>query len=498
MKIISKIIVFVFVLCTQYLLGQSDGNYLPYELPGHTAVKYNTYLMNPAFPIFGKNESQITFFHRNQWMGFKEDKFNTFGLSYGKKWGGDAGKKTVVDDGNNMAHGLIFQRTASIFANTGVLGNYVHQVEISDDNFLRLGINAVFARSSINKSKVRANVNDPLIENAKAVSIINIQPGFDINFNEMHFGITAENLLDYAFSAGEMAVPFNEKSLTAHAMYRHALDSNSDFLEDAVFTVLAKGKKSSDNFQFGGHVMLDAKMGWAYAGYDQKYGAFGGLGFNIANHVSIGFGYEQSVAAYVSELGGSYDIVLSYQFGGKHHIKPPKVTPTPPTPPAPVVEKPKPAVATPTVSETKTPTTPPTPPAPVVEKPKPAVATPTVKETKTPTTPPPAPKRPKSISDQLTERMTLVEDKIAGAGIPEGNYVVIGVYRNPSGAYDMLKKVRQLGLSVFSFKHPENQMTYLYIEKPFASRGEAGEAMINLLRRPEFKNSRVWVLKVGK
>ena len=469
MKIISKITVLVFVLCTQYLLGQSDGNYLPYELPGHTAVKYNTYLMNPAFPIFGKNESQITFFHRNQWMGFKEDKFNTFGLSYGKKWGGDAGKKTVVDDGNNMAHGLIFLRTASNFANTGVLGNYVHQVEISDDNFLRLGINAVFARSSIDKSKVRANVNDPLIENAEAVNIINIQPGFDINFNEMHFGITAENLLDYAFSAGEMAVPFNEKSLTAHAMYRHALDSNSDFLEDAVLTVLAKGKKSSDNFQLGGHVMLDAKMGWAYAGYDQKYGAFGGLGFNIANHVSIGFGYEQSIAAYVSELGGSYDIVLSYQFGGKHHIKPPKVTPTPPTPPAPAVEKPKPAVATPTVSETKT-----------------------------PTTPPPAPNKPKPISEQLKDRMTLVEDKIAGAGIPEGHYVVIGVYRNASGAYDMLKKVRQLGLSVFSFKHPENQMTYLYVEKPFASRGEAGEAMINLLRRPEFRNSKVWVLKVGR
>ena len=469
MKIISKITVLVFVLCTQYLLGQSDGNYLPYEWPGHTAVKYNTYLMNPAFPIFGKNESQITFFHRNQWMGFKEDKFNTFGLSYGKKWGGDAGKKTVVDDGNNMAHGLIFQRTASIFANTGVLGNYVHQVEISDDNFLRLGINAVFARSSIDKSKVRVNVNDPLIENAKAVNIINIQPGFDINFNEMHFGITAENLLDYAFSAGEMAVPFNEKSLTAHAMYRHALDSNSDFLEDAVLTVLAKGKKSSDNFQLGGHVMLDAKMGWAYAGYDQKYGAFGGLGFNIANHVSIGFGYEQSIAAYVSELGGSYDIVLSYQFGGKHHIKPPKVTPTPPTPPAPAVEKPKPAVATPTVSETKT-----------------------------PTTPPPAPNKPKPISEQLKDRMTLVEDKIAGAGIPEGHYVVIGVYRNASGAYDMLKKVRQLGLSVFSFKHPENQMTYLYVEKAFASRGEAGEAMINLLRRPEFRNSKVWVLKVGR
>lgn len=37
---------------------------------------------------------------------------------------------------------------------------------------------------------------------------------------------------------------------------------------------------------------------------DRKYGIFGGLGFNIANHFSIGFGYEQTVANYVAELGG--------------------------------------------------------------------------------------------------------------------------------------------------------------------------------------------------
>lgn len=65
--------------------------------------------------------------------------------------------------------------------------------------------------------------------------------------------------LDYAFSTGEMAVPFNEKSLTAHVMYRHALDS--DFLEDAVLT-LRKGKKSNDNFQYGAPLILDATK-WA-------------------------------------------------------------------------------------------------------------------------------------------------------------------------------------------------------------------------------------------
>ncbi|AVM50588.1 PorP/SprF family type IX secretion system membrane protein [Capnocytophaga sp. oral taxon 878] len=469
MKRILYILIIVLALGSNALWAQSEGNYLPYELPGHTAVKYNTYLMNPAFPIFGKNEQQITFFHKNQWMGFKEDKFNTFGLSYGKKWGGDAGKKNVLDDGNNMFHVMVFQRTASIFANTGVLGNYVHQVEVSDDNFLRLGINAVFARSSIDKGRVRTNVNDPLIENAKGASMVNIQPGFDINFGKLHFGITAENLLDYSFSAGEMAVPFNEKSFTTHAMYRHYLDSNSDFLEDAVFTVLAKGKKSKDNFQLGGHLMLDAKMGWAYAGYDQKYGAFGGLGFNIGTHFSVGFGYEQSIANYVAELGGSYDVVLSYQFGGKHHIKPPKAPSTPPSAPP----------------------TPPTPP-----QPKPTVATPTT-TTATPTTPPQPPKK-KTVLQELEGRMSLVVDNIANSGIPEGHYVVVGVYKNPRGAFEMLNKIKQMGIKAFTFKHPENLMTYIYIEKPFPTRGEAGEALINLLRKPEFYNSKVWVLKVGK
>ena len=203
-------------------------------------------------------------------------------------------------------------------------------------------------------------------------------------------------------------------------------------------------------------------------GYDRKYGIFGGLGFNIANHFSIGFGYEQTVANYVAELGGSYDVMLSYQFGGKHHIKPPKAEPPKPTPPP----APAPKPVTP-VAETKTATTePPAPPA--------------------------TPKKPKTLTQQLNERMTLVVDKIAGWGIPEGHYVVVGVYKNPRGAFEMLRNIKNLGINALTFKHPENDMTYVYIEKPYATRGEAGEAMINLLQRPNFKNSKVWVLKVGK
>jgi sporulation domain protein len=248
-------------------------------------------------------------------------------------------------------------------------------------------------------------------------------------------------------------------------MYRKELDSRSDFLEDGFFSVYAKAKRTKDNFQMGGHVMLDVPLGWAYAGYDQKYGAFGGLGFNVTNHLSVGFGYEQTIANYVAELGGSYDVVVSYQFGGKHHIKKPiKTTPPEPT----VVTPPTPKVVTPTVTETKTPT---------VETPKTTTKTPTVQE-------------------ELDKRIRVVEDpKIEG--IAQGYYVIAGVFQNPKGAYQMRRDIENLGIKVFTFKNKENGMHYIYIDRAYESRGEAGETLLNLLKRPEFKNSNIWVLKVG-
>ena len=57
MKIRIHILIIAFVLGAFWSWAQGDGNYLPYEMPGHTAVKYNTYLMHPTFPIFSKNES---------------------------------------------------------------------------------------------------------------------------------------------------------------------------------------------------------------------------------------------------------------------------------------------------------------------------------------------------------------------------------------------------------------------------------------------------------
>lgn len=98
--------------------------------------------------------------------------------------------------------------------------------------------------------------------------------------------------------------------------------------------------------------------------------------------------------------------------------------------------------------------------------------------------------------DELSKRIKVVEDDIDN--IPPGYYVIVGVYNNPGGAYKMTQEIRQkLEVDVATFMHP-NGLTYIYVDKPYETRGDAGERLINLLRRPEFKNSKAWILKVGK
>jgi sporulation domain protein len=103
-----------------------------------------------------------------------------------------------------------------------------------------------------------------------------------------------------------------------------------------------------------------------------------------------------------------------------------------------------------------------------------------------------------TVQNVLNERILLVEDKIsAAAGVPEGYYVIAGVYKNRQGALLMKESISNLGIKADIFTHPNNNMTYIYIENVYVSRGAAGNRILGLLRRPEFFNAKLWVLKVG-
>ena len=125
------------------------------------------------------------------------------------------------------------------------------------------------------------------------------------------------------------------------------------------------------------------------------------------------------------------------------------------------------------------------------------MVTPTVTVTETPTVTKTPTTQTKTVEDRIRDRIRVVEDDIDN--IPPGYYVILGVYNSPGGAYKIINEIRQkLDLEVASFLHPNNNFTYIYVDKPYKTRGEAGERLISILRRPEFKNSKAWILKVGK
>lgn len=467
-------IILLFILLPMRITAQEGGHYFPYEMPGHSAVKFNSYLMNPAFPIMGLEESHIAFYHRNQWLNYNNH-FTANALSYGKKW-----------TEQNMFHGMLFQKKAGVFSNYGLLGNYIHQIEISDDNYLRLGVNAMVGISGISKGNVIVNQqDDPLLANMTSSGMININPGFDMNFGMIHFGISAENLLDYAFSSGEMAVPFADKSLTGHLMYRYEMLSGYGMLEEAVFTAMAKVRRTSENMQLGGHAMLDMPtLGWVYAGYDQKYGMFGGLGFNVSPNFSASFGYEQGIGSYVSNLGGTYELNLIYQFGGDRHLRAKKLKETVRAKEqakeeerkrlANAKEKPEKPKETPKteIAERTTPTTPTTPA--VTEKPKEERVVDPIKE--------------------LETRLRVREDRIASERLPVGYYVIVNVFRDPRNAYRYIQEMQKQGEKVSGFVNPINNMTYVYVENSVQTPNAAGELMSLYTRNRKFEN--IWILKV--
>lgn len=463
-----------FISCANFVFAQENAYYLPYELPGHSAVKFNTYLFNPALPILGQERSHIAFYHRNQWLNYKNH-FTTNAISYGKKW-----------TSTNMFHGMIFQKKAGVFSNFGVLGNYIHQVEISDDNYLRLGVNLMIGMSGISQSDIIVNqTDDPLLANVSNSGMINLQPGFDINFGAMHFGLTAENLLDYAFSSSEMAVPFAEKSLTGHAMYRYEMLSGYGMLEEAVFQVMLKAKATSDNMQLGGNIVLDMpNLGWVYGGYDRKYGVFAGLGFNVSSHFSAGFSYEQGIGTYASNLGGSYDLVLAYQFGGDRHIRAKQLREK-----VEAKEREKELAKQKKAEEAAKPKIPEKEEA-VVESKEKQPTTPA-----TPTTPKKEEvKKPADPIKELEMRLRVREDKIANEIIKEGYYVVVGVFGNKRNAYRFIQSIKDQGVNASGFVNPITNMTYVYLDQPVSTPNEAGEILSTNLKKKGFEG--IWILKV--
>ena len=449
-RLFTPIRILFFTLLASCLQAQEQsGFYLPYQMPTHAFVRFNTFVANPAFPlIVNYQEHNVGLYYRSQWTGYTDSNFSLMGLSYGYNW------KEI-----NTVNAFLYKQNASIMTNYGVVLGYGHLVEISDQFKIHMGLNVIPTFSGLDKGRIRvADPNDPLLNVGNSFGI-NIQPGVNIALGNFHFGGTAENLIDYSLGAKKAMTGFRDKTFTAHLMYREPLDSRNDLLENGYWSVMLKGTKEYDGLNFGGGALFDLPaLGWVNLGYTQRNGLLAAVGVNIRQQWSIGIEYENPIGVKVPQLGNTFGVYLNMQFGGERQKRTPPPTPKPP--------RPKPI------------------PVPVDTLPK-----------SKPLPPPPPPKTDEDLQKDNTIPNRPVDKKIEKIdGVVKGHYVIIGVYANPKNAFDFKQRMSKR-YTIGSFVKPQNSYTYVYLGAGAMSLEEAQKVMMQNALKPDFYSG-IWVLEV--
>src|SRR5690606_29352658 len=133
------------------------------------------------------------------------------------------------------------------------------------------------------------------------------------------FGVSINNLVLYATNASEFISQDNQKqSVQAHLMYSGYMES-AGFFDESRFSGLVRSEFKNDKTVLSAVAMLMVPKGiWAQVGYNNLYGASGGLGLNITKQIAIEYNFEKALGD-LTDFGPSHEITLAYKFNNREN-----------------------------------------------------------------------------------------------------------------------------------------------------------------------------------
>ncbi len=302
-KALLFIVFFYGTLQTLHSQGQGDG-VVSFSLPVRNSLKFNRFLINPAFSFVREQSTYLSFYNKRQWTQF-ENAPQTYLFAYSGRF----------QENEGMAVGL-FQQNYGILTTFGVLTNFAHNIMLQEDSNLTFGMNVGFYKSGVNKGKIVTNYSDPSLENIPSNTLITINPGINYGTAFLDFGVSVNNLILYNLKTSKIVEEDPEKSIEAHIMHTGYLNTNG-FFDQSKFSALVKSELKKEKTIISGLMMLTIPNGmWAQAGYNSVYGMSAGMGLNISPKISIEYNFEKGTGN-LSNFGASHEIVFAYKFKNK-------------------------------------------------------------------------------------------------------------------------------------------------------------------------------------
>ena len=297
------LLLMVFVMAFTAVNAQ-DAPVLTFSVPYQNNVKYNRFLINPAFSFVREDNTYITIYHRNQWVQY-DDSPKVYMLSYNGKF----------TDKTGFGFG-IYQQRLGVISSFGGIANYAYNVKIKDKFNVTLGFNVAYYNSGIDKNRTITEEPDPVLLAMRNNSLVSIKPGINVGYKGFDFGIYAENFVDYDFKSAGMAKLFTNKTYSGHAMYTYQIANGKDLFKDSMLRVMLRGR-TSEEFGFGvsGSFLADfPSFGWLQTGIDDYYGVAIGAGFHFTKRLSLGYTFERTTKEGLVNLGPTHEITMVFAF----------------------------------------------------------------------------------------------------------------------------------------------------------------------------------------
>ncbi|GEL10479.1 type IX secretion system membrane protein, PorP/SprF family [Flavobacterium glycines] len=292
------------ILCSfQQVSCQEDG-VVSFRLPIRNSLKFNRYLINPAFSFVREQSSYISFYTKRQWAQF-DNAPQTYLFGYSGR----------ITENQGVALGL-FQQNYGVLTTFGGVANFAQNIMLEEDSNLTFGLNVGFYKSGINKGKIITNYPDPSLDNIPSNALLTVNPGINYGTAFLDFGVSINNLILYNLKTSKTIADDPEKSIEAHIMHTGYLDTYG-FFDKSKFSALVKSEFKKDKTVISGLVQFNIPNGvWAQAGYNSVYGMSAGVGLNISNKISIEYNFEKGTGN-LSNFGPSHEIVFAYKFKNK-------------------------------------------------------------------------------------------------------------------------------------------------------------------------------------
>jgi len=292
-------------------LKAQDAPVLTFSPPPQNNLKFNRFLVNPAFSFVREDNTYIIMYHRNQWVQY-DDSPKVYMLSYTGKLSEKAG----------FGFGL-FQQNIGVITSFGGIANYAYNVKFKQKFDITLGFNVAYYNSGVNKDRAITAEPDPLIMSLRNNSLVSIHPGINVGYKQFDFGFYAENLIDYDFKSNMMAKEYTNKSFSGHIAYTHQMTSLKDIFQDSEFRLMLRGRTSEQyGFGLGGSLLVNfPRIGWVQTGTDDYYGIAIGAGFHFTKRLSLGYTFERTTKEGLVNLGPSHEITMVFSFKDRELAK---------------------------------------------------------------------------------------------------------------------------------------------------------------------------------